>query len=212
MFVLLPRPHWRRRVRAGKTAPRSGDTGCHHLPCSTSPPGLRFSATRAAAHRHRQASPGRQADSCTLVAWSALRCCSSEASSTPIHGRLPAACRPPMGRRVSAATIPKARLHSRGPSTSPCSAPRSFGVGGSPSCSTWDRIRCFHAAAAVCFGRNRDAASRTAFHSTIPKRFFSSTLILASRGADERWPRPQRLGYPLRFATSRPSRLQFLPH
>ena len=38
----------------------------------------------------------------------------------------------------------------------------------------------FLAAAAVCIWRNRDAASRTAFHSIIPKQFFSSTLILAN--------------------------------
>ena len=30
------------------------------------------------------------------------------------------------------------------------------------------------------WGENRDAASRTACHSVIPKQFFSSTLILAS--------------------------------
>ena len=53
-----------------------------------------------------------------------------------LQGRVPAACRAVMLPRVSAATIPQARLHSSGPSTSPCSAPRSFGTGGSPSCST----------------------------------------------------------------------------
>ena len=75
---------------------------------------------------------------------------------------------------------PRARLHPREPSTSPCSAPRSYGIGESPSCSTWDRFRCFQAAAAVRLVRNRDAALRTASHSIIPKQFFSSTLILAS--------------------------------
>ena len=64
-------------------------------------------------------------------------------------------------------------------------APRSFSIGGSPSCSTRDRSRCFHAAAAVCLGRNRDTASRTACHSIIPKQFFSSTLILASNPLSE---------------------------
>ena len=76
-------------------------------------------------------------------------------------------------------------------------------LAGEDSCSTKDKFRCFHAAAAaVCLGRNRDAASRTAFRSIIPKQFFSSILILTSGslilssthrgGADGRCPRPQR--------------------
>ena len=107
-------------------------------------------------------------DSCSLVAWSAFNCYSSDGSSTPIHGRLPAACCAATRRLVSAATIPKARLRSKGPATSPCSAPSHPS---SPSCSMCDRFRCFHAAAAVCLGRNRDAASRTACHSIIPQQF-----------------------------------------
>ena len=47
------------------------------------------------------------AASCTLVAWSACNRCSSDGSSTPIHGRLPAACYVATRRRVSAATISK---------------------------------------------------------------------------------------------------------
>ena len=78
--------------------------------------------------------------------------CSSAESFTPIQRRVPAACRAAMLPRVSAATIPRARLHSKGPSTSPCSAPRSFGIGKSPSCSTRDALPCFHVAAAACFG------------------------------------------------------------
>ena len=97
--------------------------------------------------------------------------------------QVPAACRAAMLPRASVATMPRARLHSRGPSTSPCSAARSFDIGGSPSCSTEDKFRCFHAV--VCLGRNRDAASRTAFHSIIPKQFFSSTLILANSPLSE---------------------------
>ena len=81
--------------------------------------------------------------------------CSSAKSSTPTQGRVPAACRAATLPRTSAANMPKARLHSGEPSTSPCSAPRSFGIGGSPSCSTKDKFRCFHATAAVCLGRNR---------------------------------------------------------
>ena len=70
--------------------------------------------------------------SCTLVAWSARNRRASDGSSTPIHGRLPAACRAAMRSRVSAATIPDARLHSSGPSTSPCSAPQSLGMAPAP--------------------------------------------------------------------------------
>ena len=119
------------------------------------------------------------ADSCNLAAWSARGRCSSAWSFTPVQGRVPAACREAMLAPASAATMPKARLYSRRHSTSPCSATRSLGIGERPSCSTKDTFRCFHAAAAVCLGRNRGAASRTTFHSIIPKHFFSSTLILA---------------------------------
>ena len=58
----------------------------------------------------------------------------------------------------------KARLHSRGPSTSPCSAPRSFGFG--KSLPVQQRT-----SSAVCFGRNRDAASRTACHRSSQSSF-----------------------------------------
>ncbi len=40
-----------------------------------------------------------------------------------------------------------------GPSTSPCSASRSLGADSTPSCSTQERSRCFHLAAAVCLGK-----------------------------------------------------------
>ena len=62
-------------------------------------------------------------------------------SFTPIQGRVPAACCAAVLPRVSAATMPGARLHSRVPSISPCSAPRSFGIGERPSYSTKDRFR-----------------------------------------------------------------------
>ena len=64
----------------------------------------------------------------------------SEGSST--EGCLTLVGQPPRPR-VSAATVPRAKLHSRGPSTSPC------------SCSTWDKFRCFHPAAAVCLGKGK---------------------------------------------------------
>ena len=67
--------------------------------------------------------------------------------------------------------ITKARLHSKRPSTSPCSAPRSFGIGWTPSCSTKERARCFQPASAACLGRGQSAKFRTAPHSTIPKQF-----------------------------------------
>ena len=61
---------------------------------------------------------------------SGCNCCRSATSATPIHGRLPAACSSAMHIRVSTTTKPKARLHSNGPSTPPCSEPRSFGMVG----------------------------------------------------------------------------------
>ena len=45
--------------------------------------------------------------------------------------------------RVSDATTPRAKLHSGGPSTSPCSARRTFGIGWTPSCSAKERERDF---------------------------------------------------------------------
>ena len=46
-------------------------------------------------------------------------------------------------------------------------APRSFGNGESPSCSSKDKFRRFHVAAAVCFGRNRDSSmSEPVIHSS----------------------------------------------
>ena len=108
-------------------------------------PGLRFSAARAAGHGHRCAFLGHQAGSLLIPAtWSARKRCSSAGSSTPIQGRVPAACREAMLPR--AATMPRARLHSRGPSTSPCSAPRSLGIGESSFLLDKGHV----AAAAVC--------------------------------------------------------------
>ena len=56
--------------------------------------------------------------------------------------------------------------------TSPCSPPRSLGIGWTPSCSTQDRARCFHPATPACFGRRELAEFRTALHSINPKHFF----------------------------------------
>ena len=64
-----------------------------------------------------------------MSARSARNRCSSAESFTPIQGRVPATCRAAMLPRVSAATSPRVRLQSREPSTSPCSAPRSFDTG-----------------------------------------------------------------------------------
>ena len=85
--------------------------------------------------------------------FSACRRCISEESSTPIHARFPVATWAATRPRVSAATNPKAKLHSKGPSTSPCSAPRSLGIRRKPSSCTWDKFRCFHPAVTVCLGR-----------------------------------------------------------
>ena len=57
---------------------------------------------------------------CNLAAWSAWSCCSPAGSFTPTQGRVPAPCRAAMLPRASTATIPRARLHSSRPSTSPC--------------------------------------------------------------------------------------------
>ena len=141
--ALLRLWRWRRRGPAEKVAPGMGDTPNHRRPRAAGPPRLRSSTTRAAGHEHRL---------------TACSCCSSAESFTPIQGRVPAACRAAVLPRASAAIMPRAKLHSSGPSTSPCSAPRSLGIGGSPSCSTKDKFRCFHAVAAVRLGRDRDAA------------------------------------------------------
>ena len=89
---------------------------------------------------------------------------------TPIHGTVPAAYCPATWNRASA-TIPRARLQSRGPATSPCSAPRSFGIGFTPSCTTEERARCFHPAAAGVFGE-KATCPVPAFHSIILNCFF----------------------------------------
>ena len=44
--------------------------------------------------------------------------------------------------------FPRAKLHSQGPSTSPCPAPRSLGIGWTPSSPKKERARCFHPATA----------------------------------------------------------------
>ena len=101
--------------------------------------------------------------SCTLAAWSACNHCGSEGSSTPIHGMLPAACCAATSTRVSAATIPGARLLSLLCTTI-------LRHWRDPSCSTRDKFRCFHAAAAMCVERNRDAATPRALPSTRSSR------------------------------------------
>ena len=109
-----------------------------------------------------------------------LLCSSSSESSVPIQERVRAACCVAMHNRAAAATILTAELQSRRPSTSPCSAPRSLGIGWTPSCSTQDWARCVQPAAAACFGRRDPAEFRTTPHSMSPKPFLSSTLMRAS--------------------------------
>ena len=153
-----------------------GDTQCHCRPCITGLPERRKKATHA-----RVVGTGTHflsaqlADSCILVARSALSSCCSEASSTPIDGRLPAACCAALRPGVSAATFPQTRLHSRGPVHLDPSA-----VAGAPLVQYRTGSDVFTLLLLCASGRNHDAASRTACHSVIPKQFFSSTLILAS--------------------------------
>ena len=66
--------------------------------------------------------------SCSLTACSACnKRWNSEVSSTQTDGRLPHACRAATRPRVSAATTPKARQCSKGPSTSPFFCSTIFG-------------------------------------------------------------------------------------
>ena len=72
----------------------------------------------------------------------------------------------------------------RGPSTSPCSAPRSCGIGGSPSCSTKDRSRCVHPA--MRHGLGEENLPLWAQHSNQSfQNSFLSTFILASGGTKD---------------------------
>ena len=97
-------------------------------------------------------------------------------SSTPIQGRYPPLTArlcfltflPPPSQRPGHTPGGHRRLLALHPDSSALAR---------PSCSTCDKFRCFHAATAVHPGRNRDAATRTAFHSNIPQQFFSSALI-----------------------------------
>ena len=117
------------------------------------------------------------ADSCTLPAWSACNRCSSDGSSTPIHGRL-----------CAATFLPPASLR---PGCTPGSRRRLLALHLDPSALAGALLvqheTGFDVSALLllCLGRNRDAASRTACHSIIPKQFFSSTLILANGPPNE---------------------------
>ena len=128
---------------AKKAAPGLDGTRCHRHPGTTDLSGLRFSAMRAVGRERQRAFPGQRAESWLLPAFwlrnSLAGACPSAGSSAPIHASVPSACRVAMRPRVFAVAMHRAK----GPSTSPCSAPRSFGIGGSPSGSTWDRFRCF---------------------------------------------------------------------
>ena len=76
--------HWRRRIPAGETAPRSGDTERHHHPRTTSPARPRFfcnACRRSSAPVNFSGPPNwKLAVSCNLTAWSACRRCDSEGS------------------------------------------------------------------------------------------------------------------------------------
>ena len=97
--------------------------------------------------------------------------CTSSSLCEPSHGTMPVACCPAQCNRPSAATMPGAKLHSEGQSTSPCSVSRSLGKDATPTCSRKERVRCFQPAAA-CLGRRPLAEILTAFHTIIPKQFF----------------------------------------
>ena len=88
--------HWQRRIPAEKTAPRLGGTmspsSMYHK--SARPPFICNGCCGSSVSVSFSGAPSwKLAVSCTLVAWSACNRCSSDGSSTPIHGRLPAACR-----------------------------------------------------------------------------------------------------------------------
>ena len=115
--VLLQLWHSRRRIPVGKTAPRSGDTqmspsSMYHR--SARPPFF-FNACRGSSAPMNFPGPPnwKLAVSCYLTEWSAGRRFGCEGSSEPIHERLPDACWAVTRPRVSAATIPRAGLHSR---------------------------------------------------------------------------------------------------
>ena len=135
----------------------------------------------AAGRGPRYAFPGRQAGSLLMPAvW--LRGLPSIAvvlnhRQHQSHGRLPAACCPTMRPRVSAATISKGEPGHR----------RLIALHLDPS-TLAGALLVQHKTGSVvsmlllpcAFGRERNAASRTACHPIIPKQFFSSTLILVS--------------------------------
>ena len=101
--------------------------------------------------------------------------CTSPSALAPTKAKIRAACCSATCCRVPDATTPRATLQSRGPSTSPCSAPRSFGVGLALSCST-----------AACLEGRLLAEFLTALHTIIQKQFCSSTLIRAKGVSSDR--------------------------
>ena len=107
--------------------------------------------------------------SCSLTACSACRRWNSEGSSTPIDGRLPHACRAATRPRVSAATIPKARLHSKGPSTSPVFCSTIFGHWCQPNLFNMRQVSMFPRRCR-CLGRNRALPSTQSFQSNFSRQ------------------------------------------
>ena len=81
-------------------------------------------------------------------------CWTCSAGPAPVRGSRPGNCCSAMLMRTSTPTITRARQHSRGLLTSPCSAPPSLGVGSMPPRSTVESSRRFHPATAVCFGEH----------------------------------------------------------
>ena len=118
-------------------------------------------------------------DFCSLVAWSALSCCSSENQRLQSMG----GCLPPAARLYASAFQPPTCPR---PGCIPASHQRFLALPRGPWALAGDLSarhgRGFDASTLLlwCLRKNCDAASRTAFHLIIQKHFFSSTLILAS--------------------------------
>ena len=97
----------------------------------------------------------------------------STSPAAPTHGTRRCDCCSAKLRGVSTDTIPNAKLHAKSPSTSPCSAPLSLGLGSTPSCSTWEIWRCIQTATVPCIGTRWLAELLTAPRSIIPKQFIN---------------------------------------
>ena len=96
-----------------------------------------------------------------------------------IQGTIPGACCPAACHRDSTATIPKAKLHSKGPSTHLCSVLDLLALVLLLLVPRKTVLDCFQPATAARLVRKLPTELSTAFHSIIRNLLFSSTSIRA---------------------------------